>query len=35
VFQPPAADDHAWHPITVQVRVRGDKVRAREGYYPE
>jgi len=36
VFQPPAAEDHAWHPITIQVRGgRGDKVRAREGYYPE
>ena len=36
VFQPPSAEDHAWHPITVQVRgVRSDKVRAREGYYPE
>jgi Ca-activated chloride channel homolog len=36
VFQPPSAEDHAWHPITVQVRgVKSDKVRAREGYYPE
>ena len=35
VFQPPAAEDHAMHPITVQVRAKGDKVRAREGYYPE
>jgi Ca-activated chloride channel homolog len=36
VFQPPSAEDHAWHPITVQVRgARGNKVRAREGYYPE
>jgi Ca-activated chloride channel family protein len=36
VFQPPPAEDHAWHPITIQVRgSRGSKVRAREGYYPE
>jgi Ca-activated chloride channel homolog len=35
VFQPPAAEDHVMHPITVQVRAKGDKVRAREGYYPE
>lgn len=36
VFQPEAADDHAWRPITVQIRgARGSKVRAREGYYPE
>jgi Ca-activated chloride channel homolog len=35
VFQPPAAEDHVVHPITVQVRVKGDKVRARESYYPE
>ncbi len=36
VFQPASAEDHAWHPITVQIRgVRSDKVRAREGYYPE
>ena len=36
VFAPPAASDHVWHPITIQVRgSRGDKVRAREGYYPE
>jgi Ca-activated chloride channel homolog len=36
VFQPPPAEDHVWHPITVQVRgVKSDKVRAREGYYPE
>jgi Ca-activated chloride channel family protein len=36
VFQPPSGEDHAWHSITVRVRgVRADKVRAREGYYPE
>ncbi len=36
VFQPTAADDHAWRPISVQIRgARGSKVRAREGYYPE
>ena len=35
VFQPPPAEDHVMHPITVQVRAKGDKVRAREGYYPE
>jgi Ca-activated chloride channel family protein len=35
-FEPPSSDDRAWHPITIQVRVRGDKVvRSREGYYPE
>jgi VWFA-related protein len=35
VFQPPSAEDHNVHSITVQVRVKGDKVRARESYYPE
>ena len=36
VFQPASAEDHAWHPVTVQVHgARSDKVRAREGYYPE
>jgi VWFA-related protein len=35
VFHPPSAEDHAWHPITVQVRGARGKVRAREGYYPE
>lgn len=35
-FEPPSSEDHAWHPINVQVKVRGDRVvRAREGYYPE
>lgn len=35
-FEPPSAEDHAWRPIAIQVKVRGDKVvRAREGYYPE
>jgi VWFA-related protein len=35
VFRPPSGEDHAWHPITVQVRGARGKVRAREGYYPE
>lgn len=36
VFEPPPADDHAWRPITIQVKgAKGSKVRAREGYYPE
>ncbi len=35
-FEPPSNEDHAWHPISIQVKVRGNKVvRAREGYYPE
>ncbi len=35
-FEPPSSEDHAWHPINIQVRTRGDKVvRAREGYYPQ
>jgi Ca-activated chloride channel family protein len=35
-FEPPSSEDHAWHPITIQVRTRGDRVvRAREGYYPQ
>ncbi len=35
-FEPPSGDDRAWHPISIQVKARGDKViRAREGYYPQ
>ena len=35
-FEPPSSEDHSWHPINIQVRLRGDKVvRAREGYYPQ
>ncbi len=35
-FQPNAVEGHVWHPIEVGVRgARGQKVRAREGYYPE
>jgi Ca-activated chloride channel family protein len=35
-FQPPSVEDHAWRPIEVSVRgARGQKVRAREGYFPE
>ncbi len=35
-FQPPSAEGHTWHPIEVLLRdMKGRKVRAREGYYPE
>jgi VWFA-related protein len=35
-FQPPSAEGHTWHPIEVTLSgVKGRKVRAREGYYPE
>jgi Ca-activated chloride channel family protein len=34
-FQPPPGEEHVWRPITVQIHVKGDKVRAREGYYRE
>jgi Ca-activated chloride channel family protein len=34
-FQPPPANDHAWHSIEVVVRSKNVKVRAREGYYPQ
>lgn len=35
VFQPPPGEEHVWRPIQVQIRAKGDKVRAREGYYRE
>ncbi len=35
-FQPPPAEGHTWHAIEVILRdMKGRKVRAREGYYPE
>ena len=35
-FQPPPAEGHTWHPVEVSLRdMKGRKVRAREGYYPE
>ncbi len=35
-FQPPPAEGHTWHPIEVTLQnMKGRKVRAREGYYPE
>jgi Ca-activated chloride channel family protein len=35
-FQPPPAEGHTWHAIDVVLRgMKGRKVRAREGYYPD
>jgi VWFA-related protein len=34
-FQPFFVEGHVWRPIEVGVRTKGQKVRARDGYYPE